>query len=233
MLIFGIFYLLGSDIKSSFEITLLISGLVFIFLLPIIIVGSRRFDLIKTSWNQNRFYFSGKTNDLYKIFIKGILFSVITFGIYGFWFANNIYKFKIDHSQYGSEKFSFQGKGIRFLVLNILGVFLTVITFGIFSFWYRAMIFNFKYSNISIQGKSIQSTLEGADLFLLALKSIGIMIITLGIGFPIVKTMQLKLLTSSLSLEDSIDLKNIKTISDKEASAIYQGVEEVGNLFNS
>lgn len=228
---FVISFFITDDVSLAIQIGSSFITIFVIALIPIFIVGSRRFDLSRTSWNQSRFYFGGKAKSLYKIYLIQGFLSIITLGIYGFLLLNNIYKFKIDNSQYGSEKFSFRGTGLKFLMIHIVSLFATIFTAGFFSFWYQAWVFKFQWGNISIQQKDILVDLDGAEIFFLKIKSFFILIFTLGLGFPIVKTMQLKLFTSCIRLSGKIDLKKIKIISDKKASATFQGIEEAGNLF--
>jgi uncharacterized membrane protein YjgN (DUF898 family) len=100
---------------------LLAYALLFMFI-PLAMVGTRRYRLSRSSWRGIRFSFRGKTNAFIKLFLRGTLLSLFTFGIYYPFFLTRQYAFMTDGAYFGNRKFAFDGEGK-----------------GIFPFYIRAM----------------------------------------------------------------------------------------------
>ena len=115
---------------------------VFFSLIPVIFVLSRRYYLSRSSWRGIRFSFRGKISSFYKVIVKGIFLTMITFGLYAPYFRNRIKHFFIDNSYFGNQKFSYSGNGnevfkhyakafFLYLPLTALLIFLVVSVIGV------------------------------------------------------------------------------------------------------
>ncbi|HET8759563.1 MAG TPA: DUF898 family protein, partial [Nitrospiria bacterium] len=80
-------------------------------LMPVAIVGARRYRLSRTSWRNIRFAFRGNTGAFIKLFLKGSLLTGLTFGLYYPFFATNQHAFLISNSYFGDKSFGFNGRG--------------------------------------------------------------------------------------------------------------------------
>lgn len=105
--------------------TQILSQVVFIFvyvvLVPLAAVSSRRYRLSRISWRGIRFSFRGKPRDFAKVYFSGSFLTGITFGLYYPYWQTRIRKYMTDHSYFGNMKFGFDGDGKelfkRFLLL--------------------------------------------------------------------------------------------------------------------
>jgi len=118
--------------------------MILICLIPMIFVLSRRYYLSRSSWRGIRFSFRGRIPSFYGIILRGVLLTIITFGLYSPYLRNRIKHFFVDNSNFGTQKFSYNGKGnevfkqyakafflyvpvtalVIFLVVSIIGVVL-------------------------------------------------------------------------------------------------------------
>ena len=193
-----------------------------IFFIPLAIHGSARYRLSRTSWRGIHFGYRGDRKELMKLFVKGVLLSIVTFGIYSFWLAIEIRKYVIGYIRFGSISFSYKGNGGDYLWLNIKGYFLSIFTVGIYFPWYIKNIINYYIDNIRIHqdGKEIKvsSTITGGAYFFLLFTNFLIVACTLGFGMPwaVIRTMRFV-------------LSNVVIIGDLDADAIHQTEEDYTN----
>ncbi|MBC5775211.1 DUF898 domain-containing protein [Pontibacter sp. KCTC 32443] len=161
-------------------------------LIPLAIHGMMRYRTSRTSWRGIHMGYRGTLGNMYKVYFTGFFLSVITLGIYGFWFETNLRKEILGNTRFGNAKFRFIGDGSDLLLVHIKGYFLTVITFGIYGFWYMKDLIHFYINNILIEqdGKysRLDSSLTGGQYFKLAVGNLLIMIFTLGLGYAWVVT---------------------------------------------
>jgi uncharacterized membrane protein YjgN (DUF898 family) len=131
--------------------------------------------LVDRDGNTVKLEFHGTGGDLFGTLILGGLLTVITFGIYSFWFWVNLTKFFMDNTTGelpdGTEvKMSFQGSGGELFGKCIVAALLCVVTFGIYSPWFVCEIYRYFYGNTRIAAggsKPIKLAFQGTggDLF--------------------------------------------------------------------
>jgi len=94
--------------------------------IPMAMIGTRRYRLSRSSWRGIRFSFRGKTNAFIKLFLRGTLLSLFTFGIYYPFFLTRQYAFMTDGAYFGNRKFAFdgEGKGIFGVYMKALGLWM-------------------------------------------------------------------------------------------------------------
>lgn len=129
------------------------------------------------------FRFAGTGRDFFAVQTKGIILSVLTLGIYGFWYAKNKFNFlfgKIEIDQDGQTclvKAGMTPTGVFTNLAYIIGV--TVLTLGVGLPWATVRSIRFVLENLRIEGnfapdklvqnvqqKSLSATGEGlADAF--------------------------------------------------------------------
>lgn len=90
--------------------------------------------------NEIRGDFMGTGGELFGKLFVGALLTMITFGIYGFWFFCNFQNYIAEKSsfgptEHGTLRFRFEGKGGEFFVLCLVQGLLTAITFYIYMPW--------------------------------------------------------------------------------------------------
>jgi uncharacterized membrane protein YjgN (DUF898 family) len=125
------------------------SSAAFIGLIPLIIHGTYRYRMSRSSWRGIHFGYRGELKELYAICIRDGLLTLVTFGIYGSWFQMNLRNYVIGHVRFGSSQFAYKGDGLDFFLMNLKGYFLTLFTLGIYGFWWQKDIFNYYVNNLS------------------------------------------------------------------------------------
>ncbi|AOP34707.1 hypothetical protein A0128_13100 [Leptospira tipperaryensis] len=233
----GIYYvasLLGTWARALVTIALYIGILCVI---PYVIIGSKRYFLSRTSFNNIRFRFSGKVDELIKIFIPNALLSVVTLGIYSPWFINLLEKFRIEKSHLGNADFQYDGNGKDLFFIYLKGIFFTPFTAGIYFFWFHANVHNYVWNHTKFQGISFRSELRGGTVFVNSLIAIVLVFFTLGIGVPWAYLRGLRIVIQSLTLDSAPDLSSIQSVRDPNASALADGISEaseaIGSIFGN
>ena len=202
-------------------------------LVPMIIVGQRRYFLSRSSWRGVRFIFAGKWQDLAKIIVRDGILSVLTLGIYIPWFIFHYEQYKISRSCFGTEKFSFDGEAGEFVKIYFKGLFLSIITVGIYLFWFEAAYQRYIWNHTSFQGKKMDCTLSGGTLFVTAIVNILIVVFTLSLGTAWALMRIYRVTLGSIALNGDIDFESIKAAWDEKASALADGVSDASDLFDS
>ncbi|MCG6168610.1 DUF898 domain-containing protein [Leptospira sp. FAT2] len=229
----GLFYIASKLGVWALAILIILLYSVLLLAIPYIIIGSRKYFLSRTSFNNIRFRFSGKVVPLVKLFVPNALLSLVTLGFYSAWFINKLEKFFIEHSHLGNANFSYDGKGKELFVLYVKGFFFTLITAGIYSFWFHANLHNYYWNHTKFQGISFRSDLKPGAIFVNMLMSIVLVFFTLGIGIPWAYLRSIRMIMNSLSLETAPDLSGIKSVKDPDASALADGLHEAGEAISS
>jgi len=193
MIGYGIFFYLINEHYQQFAI--LFIYLFILAILPIAIHGSYKYRMAKTVWRGIRFGYIGTKKELFWLFIKGIFFTIITFGLYGAWFTMDIRKYVIGKIRIGNAEFRYNGDGGEFFGMNLKGYFLTLFTLGIYFFWWQKAIFDYYVNNLELyqngQGVMFRSNATGGGFAKLMLGNFFIVIFTLGLGYSwaIVRTL--------------------------------------------
>src|SRR2546426_1122654 len=85
------------------EAALTLAGyLIGLVLVPIGMVGARRYRLSRVSWRGIRFSFRGRAREFVRVFIPGVLLSTMTLGLYYPFFQNNMRRYLVNHSFFGT-----------------------------------------------------------------------------------------------------------------------------------
>lgn len=95
--------------------------------------------------------FEGTGGELFVTYLLGSFLTMITGGIYLYWFQVKIMKFLAEGTRvnYQGRLFggAFHGTGGEFFVINLLHGFLTMITLGIYAPWFMVKQWQFQYNN--------------------------------------------------------------------------------------
>jgi uncharacterized membrane protein YjgN (DUF898 family) len=199
---------------------------------PFIITGIQRYRLSRSSWRNIRFKFSGTAKECFRMYIKGVLLSIITLGFYGPWFRCKLYKFLVENSRYGNQPFKYSGEGYDLFKIYLKGILLSIITLGIYSFWFSANIVRYYWNNVSFQNNKFSSDITGGMIFKTTIKTILLIIFTLGLGFPWALIWNIKMTLGTIGYEGDIDLAQIKADLDKGASSFADGIADATGAFD-
>jgi len=187
--------------------------LIVVALIPLAIHGVMRYRLSRTSWRGIHMGYRGSLSELYKLYLKGILFTILTLGIYFPWMTVSIRRYVMQHIRFGSLEFKFTGEGSTLWGLNLGGALLSAITLYIYLPWYLISIKNFDIENTSVMqnGKSykVKSTMKGGSYFRLIIVNFFTMVFTLGLGMPFVIIRNMKYELSNIHFSNKIDVDAI------------------------
>lgn len=231
VLIYGIFFLLA---YAGFPVVgALVLLLCFTAIIPLMIHGSYRYRMSRTSWRGIRFGYRGDRNKLYGIFIKGFLLTIVTFGIYGSWFVIELRNYVISHIKIGNGKFQYTGNGTDFFVLNLVGYLLTIVTLGIYGFWWQKNLFEYYINNMTIENDGevihFKSIATGGGFFSLLVVNVLLIIFTIGLATPWVVMRTLKFVFNNIELEGNLDLNKLVQTEDSYTDAT---AEDLADFFD-
>ncbi len=229
------------------EVAQLITMILIGVLIPVAIVGSRRYRLSRSSWRGIRFSFRGSVKEFMRVFIAGSILTGLSLGIYYPFMQNNVKEFLVRHTYIGNRPFGYDGEGSEFFRLYFGGVILTILTLGIYGFWFSAKMqrYYWEHTTLDTQGISsnsagagtpglgagghiaprFRSTVTGGGLLLLSLGNLGLLLITLGLAFSWVELRTFRYFFDHLQLKGALDLTAIQQEA-QAASATGEGMAE-------
>ncbi len=192
-------------------------GIFYLFLLlviPFAIHGAVRYRSSRSSWRGIHFKYLGDRAEFFWLYIKGILLTLVTLGIYGAWFQVDIRKYIFSHLRFGNLSFDFKGDGGGLFWINLKMILLMYPTLGIYSFWYYKNLWQFYAENTTItqDGKTINFKLkvEAGDVFELVVVNFFLILFTLGIATPWVAVRTLKFFFRFLEIDGEFDADTIQ-----------------------
>lgn len=101
--------------------------------------------------------YRGQGGELFQTFLVGYLLTVITLGIYGFWFQVKLLAYfqrgteiTVDGVTYAGNYDATGGESFK---INFVGYLLTMLSFGIYLFWYLADLLRFQLAHTSFAPK--------------------------------------------------------------------------------
>jgi len=211
ILLVGLFIYL-SFLKFPVIAFLFLYGGIFL-LLPFAIHGSYKYRFSRTSWRGIRMGYRGDRGELFRLFFKGILLTVVTFGFYGAWFSMNLRNYLLNRVRFGNLNFRYQGRGSDYFMLNFKGYFLTLLTLGIYAFWWQKDLFEYYVNNLSLENEKhnirLKSQAIGGQFFGLIITNFLLLIFTFGLATPWIMTRTLRYLFSKVEVSGNMNLDMI------------------------
>ena len=223
--------LMGGYILFLFN-QLLLPGILFFLLLffaiyPLIIHGSFRYRMSRTSYRGIRFGYRGDRSELIKNCYKWGFFTIITFGIYGAWFDMNVRRYTHQNIRYGDVEFFNDCHGGDWFLLNLKGYLLTLITLGIYFFWWQRDMFEYYIDNMSItkgeQKIRCCSVATGGGFFKLLVGNLLLIIFTLGFGKAWAEMRTQRFIWNNVELDGNINLDEIHQTEEEYTNAFGEG----------
>jgi len=185
-------------------------SVLFLVFIPVAMVGSRRYRLTRTSWRGIRFSFRGRASSFIVIFVKGYLFSALTFGLYYPVYLTRRQAFMVSNSYFGSERFDFDGRGRELFIGFVLAILLTLPTLGLCWIWYLARKRRFFWDHTRFGEARFRSTASGGALLALYVVNALLLLATIGLAWPWVRVRNLRFIYRYLTLEGPLDLGRIQ-----------------------
>jgi uncharacterized membrane protein YjgN (DUF898 family) len=204
----------------------------FLFLMiPLIIHGSYKYRMAKTVWKGIRFGYTGNRAELFKLYLKWVFLTIVTFGIYGAWLSMNLRKYVVERIRVGDANFIYKGTGDDYFILNLKGYFLTLITLGIYMFWWQKELFEYFVNNLELnrQGKRIyfRSSATGGGFFSLLIVNFLIIVFTLGLGFSWTVVRTLKYVTENIQMQGDLLLEELEQAQGDYTNATGEDLADI------
>lgn len=222
---------LGVGIGSSggaIVAALLLMAAILFGLIPLALLGTRRYRLSRSSWRGIRFSFRGKFSEIAGLYAPGIVLTILTLGLYFPVFEMNMRTYLVKESRFGSAPFRFTGNAGDIYGQFILGMILSILTLGIYYSWYAAFKHRYFWSKTSIAGARFESTVTGGDLFVFNLVNFFLLVITLGIAYPWIQARTMVFHTDRLVLHGSTEFDGVV----QEMSAATATGSELAEMFD-
>ena len=200
-----------------------LSSVLILALLPVAIVGARRYRLSRTSWLGVRFSFRGGVREFVTLFLWGSLLSTVTLGLYYPIFDARRHGFLVSHSYLGNRQFSFDGRGKDLFGRYLLTLLLTLPTLGLCWFWFTARKQRYYWDHTVFGPARFHSTVTGGRLLGFSLGNMLLLVVTLGLGWPWVVARGIRFTFTYLTLEGSLNLASIQQEA-QTASATGEGL---------
>jgi len=207
-------------VTSALSGMLSLLGLV---LVPLAMVGARRYRLSRSSWRGIRFSFRGPAREFVGIFVVGSILTALTLGFYYPVFVTRQQAFMISHSYFGSGRFDFDGRGRELLGPFLLMVLLFLPTLGLSWFWFSARRQRFFTAHTRFGATRFRSTVTGGRLAWLTLSNVAAIVLTLGLAWPWTVVRGVRFAFRYLTLQGPLDLADVRQEA-QAASATGEGL---------
>ena len=158
----------------------------------------------QTALNDEHFNFAGTGKEMFRGFIKVILFYVIVMGIYVLFVFKQMpfsailflllamfafypfvihgsYRYRMSRTSYRGIRFGYRGDRTELFKNCVKWGLLTLVTFGIYGAWMSMNVRRYTHQNIRYGDVEFSNNCNGTDWFLLNLKGYLLTLITLGI----------------------------------------------------
>jgi uncharacterized membrane protein YjgN (DUF898 family) len=204
------------------DITLIITATILFYvllllLIPFAIHGSVRYRASRSSWKGIHFKYLGDRKELFLLYLKGIFFTIITFGIYGAWLQVDLRTYVLGHLRFGNLSFRFKGSGGGLFWITLKFILLIYITLGIYGFWYYKNIIKFYIDNLEVSqnGKPVnfKCNIKTAEIVELLIINFFLLIFTLGLAIPWVTVRTFKVILRFIVIEEGLDTECIQQVS--------------------
>ncbi len=230
--LYGAFFYLAFLQMPIYAFLVFLTG--FALLIPLALHGTFKYRMSRTSWRGIRAGYRGDRGELFKLFITGFFLTIVTLGIYGAWFVNDLRTYIIGNLRLGNSTFQFKGKGTDFFLVNFLGYLLTLVSLGIYFFWWQKDLFEFFVNNLKMkygdQELSFKSKATGGGFFNLIFINLLLIIFTLGLATPWVVTRTMVFVTSNIEPTGDVDFDALIQTEGSYTDAIGEDMADIFDL---
>ncbi|MDH4227121.1 MAG: zinc-ribbon domain-containing protein [Deltaproteobacteria bacterium] len=201
----------------------ILSLLGFLLLVPIALVGSRRYKLTRTTWQGIKFSFTGSIGQCFKVFALGYFLTGITFSIYYPYLHASMQEFLRGNTRYGSTPFAYDGKGGDLIGSWVITMLLFIPTLGIMGLWFRAKRVRYDWEHTTFDNMRFKCSITPGKYIGFEITNYLILIFTAWIAYPWVLARRMRFNIENLSLEGTVDFEKIRQTAD-QASATGEGL---------
>ena len=194
-------------VRHSLSTLLWLLGLL---LMPVAMVGARRYRLSRTSWRGIRFSFRGRLRDFVQLFVVGHVLSSLTLGLYYPIYSTHRQKFMVSNAWFGSQKFDFDGRGRELVWPFARMILLFLPTLGLSWFWFSARRQRYFTDHTRFGPARFHSTIAGGALAWMQISNFVALVLTLGLAWPWTTVRSMRFTNRNLSLVGALDLTAIR-----------------------
>jgi uncharacterized membrane protein YjgN (DUF898 family) len=188
----------------------IVAWLCILCLVPVAIIGARRYRLSRTTWRGIRFSVRGDVGEFVKLYLGKVFLTVITLGLYSPYMQNDVRRYLTENSYFGTHRFGYDGEGRDLFKPFLVSILLTIPTLGLCWIWYYARRHRQFWGHTTFGGARFVSTVTGGGLFMLGLTSWLLVVFTLGIGTPWALVRLRRFFCDNLALEGELDPSAIR-----------------------
>jgi uncharacterized membrane protein YjgN (DUF898 family) len=229
VLLYGIFFYFAMNDSLGIALLVIYGGVLAI--MPLAIHGSYKYRMAKTSWKGIRFGYTGNRNELFVLFMKGILFTVLTVGIYGAWFTTNLRRYVLSNIKVGNARFVYTGDGGDYFGLNLKGYFLSLLTLGIYSFWWQKELFEFFVNNLRLEQDEdavfFHSKATAGGFAGLQIVNVLILVFTLGLGYAWVVTRTMEFVMNNIEANGYYSFESLQQAQEDYSDATADDMADI------
>lgn len=196
--------------------------------IPVAVVGARRYRLSRSSWRGIRFSLRGRTFDFVKIYWLGWALMPLTLGLwYPVWITQR-HAFLTRNTWLGSERFAFDGRGRDLVGPFILMALMFVPTLGLAWFWFAAFRHRYFWGHTLVGAARFRSTVSGAAWAWLTCSNVVFLVASLGLFWPWLTVRNVRFTLRYLGLEGPLDFSRVR----QEARAATATGEGLAGFFD-
>jgi uncharacterized membrane protein YjgN (DUF898 family) len=196
-----------APVRHSLSTLLWLLGLL---LMPVAMVGARRYRLSRTSWRGIRFSFRGRLRDFAQLFVVGNVLSWLTLSLYYPIYSTHRQRFMVSNAWFGSHKFDFDGRGRELVWPFARMILLFLPTLGLSWFWFSARRQRYFTDHTRFGPARFHSTIAGGALAWMQISNFVALVLTLGLAWPWTTVRSMRFTNRNLSLVGAFDLAAIR-----------------------
>jgi len=213
-------YQAPAEVRSSLRSLLWLVGLLVV---PVAMVGARRYRLSRMSWRGIRFSFRGSARQFVGIFVVGTILTSLTLGLYYPVFVTQRQAFMVSHAYFGSRKFDFDGRGRDLMKPFLVMILLFLPTLGLSWFWFAARRQRYFTDRTRFGATRVRCTIAGGPLAWLTISNVLAIVLSLGLLWPWTVVRSLEFTLRYTSLHGPLELEGIHQDA-RAASAMGEGL---------
>ena len=178
--------------------------------LPLAIVGTWRYRASRSSYRGIRFSFRGSLGEAYGVYLKGVLLTTLTIGIYTPWFLTNLRRYLVTNTFYGTEPFRFDGEGSDLFLPFFVSGILTLPTLWLSQLWFICKRQFYFLGRTTITRVRLRVSATPASFMWLLLGSGVVQVLTLNIMGPWATVTRVRFLCDSMPFDGALQLAGVE-----------------------
>jgi uncharacterized membrane protein YjgN (DUF898 family) len=178
--------------------------------IPVAMVGARRYRMSRTSWRGVRLSFRGRASQFIGIFSGGLFLTFVTAFLYYPVYKTRSRRFLVEHTYFGNVPFRFEGKTQDLYPRFFLAWLFTLPTLGVYWFWFMAERERYYWRQTHFATARFNADFTGGQLLRLALTNALLIVFTLNLARSWVRVRSQRFLFERVRLEGPLDLAAIQ-----------------------